>query len=54
MTGVEIIEIVLAIWFIAFLALIAIGLKNLTNALDCHTRAIYRLISLWEDPHDDP
>jgi len=53
MTGMEIIEVVIAIWFTAFLALVAIAIKNLTNALDYHTRAIHRLITVWENIDDD-
>jgi len=52
MTGMEIIEVVIAIWFTAFLALVAIAIKNLTNALELHTRAIYRMIRLWETDDD--
>lgn len=53
MTGMEIIEVVIAIWMAAFLALVGIQIKNLTNAVELHTRALYRLIRIWEDPNDD-
>jgi len=53
MTGMEIIEVVIAIWVAAFLALVAIQVKNLTNALELHTRAIYRLIRTMEGMDDD-
>jgi len=52
MTGMEIIEVVIAIWMAAFLALVAVQIKNLTNALELHTRAIYRIIRYWENDDD--
>lgn len=52
MTGMEIIEVVIAIWVCAFMALLAVQVKNLTNALELHTRAIYRMIRLWENDDD--
>lgn len=52
MTGVEIIQIVLGIWGVAFLAILAVAIRNLTTAVDYHTRAVYRVASLME-PHDD-
>jgi len=52
MTGMEIIEMVIAIWVCAFIALLAVQIKNLTNALELHTRAIYRIIRYWENDDD--
>jgi len=48
MTGMEILELAIAFWFTAFAALLAIQIKNCTNAVELHTRAIYRLIRAME------
>lgn len=53
MTGMEIIEVVIAIWVCAFLALVGIQIKNLINAVELHTRAIYRLIRTMEGTDEE-
>ncbi len=52
MTDLQIIEAAIIIWMVAFLVLIAIQLRNLTNALERHTYAIYRLIHTMEGNDD--